>query len=481
MRTLRRIVFYLFLAVYAVAAPATILFAFGFSIRPGQPTPFVRTGLIVLDTVPPGARVFVGGRRFTWRTPTTIRNLAPGDYAVRLSVPGHLAWENTVRVEAEKATVLNRILLPPETPEVRTCDPSRFESLDPTPGPETLLLSRGTRAGDLWVWSADEDRARTVLPRGHPLEGARIARQFTMTGSPRVLLQTESSDGITYLWIDIEDADEAPADVTALFPVPPDELAWDTRDPDTLFVLANGQASRLNLDARAIYPGVLGGVTSLAVHRDRLYALNRSNQFLRARFDGEGAEPAGRAPAEVKSLWRSPAPYRIQPLDADTTLFIGHEGSLYANIEPFVLAERGVLGFEISEEDDSILVWDSHRLGRVTVEAVLFGTNRPQARLQWLQETARPFDQAFRVFGGSHILIAGDGRAELLPLAEAGGGPPRFLSSIARDTRVSYNDRTGLLHFLAPETRLLTELRVAPDHTLLTLPRRRETTEVLDR
>jgi len=467
MRTLRRVVFYVFLAAYVLGAPAMILYAFGFWFRPGEAGALQRTGLIVIETAPPGAQVFLGGRRYARRTPTVIRHIAPGEYALRLARPDYQPWEAAVVVEKEKAVVLDHILLAPTMPAFRLCDTNRFEELDPGPAPDHLLLSRGTRAGDLWAWSMSEDRARPLLAAGHPLEGARVERRFVEEGGAQVVLHLVSRDGPAYLRVDLDDDTADPEDLTPMFPVDPGDIAWDPREPDMLFALVGARVNRIDLDRRAIYPAILDGIRSLAIRRDRVYATTVSNTFIRARADGTDLEDAGPAPARHRSLWRAPEAVRVLPVDAGTSLFLDATGGLFANIEPFVLSEPRVLGVSPGVTDDSRIVWDAHRVGRIDFTSGVFTTNRPQARVEWFHESERAFAQAFPVYDGSHLLLVGDGRADLVPLAPAGSGPARPLTAIARDTLAAYVEDEGLLYFLAPETRRLVELRVIPERGLL--------------
>ena len=113
MRRVRNVVFLLFVAVYLVSCPLILLQAFGYSLAPGMEEGIVKTGLVYLDTTPPGATVYVGRRRYTGTTPTILRGLRPGAYDLRLGLPGYQTWARTVSVEAEKSTVLDRILLLP--------------------------------------------------------------------------------------------------------------------------------------------------------------------------------------------------------------------------------------------------------------------------------------------------------------------------------------------------------------------------------
>ena len=81
---LRRILFYLFFIAYLVICPLIILYAFGYILQPNSERGMVKTGLISLASVPPGANVYIENKRYLSRTPTVIRDLIPGDYYVSM-------------------------------------------------------------------------------------------------------------------------------------------------------------------------------------------------------------------------------------------------------------------------------------------------------------------------------------------------------------------------------------------------------------
>jgi len=57
------------------------------------------TGVLIVESRPPGAAVTINGRP-SGTTPATIAALAPGDYRVSLSLPGYQSFVTTVRVVA---------------------------------------------------------------------------------------------------------------------------------------------------------------------------------------------------------------------------------------------------------------------------------------------------------------------------------------------------------------------------------------------
>jgi PEGA domain/Protein tyrosine and serine/threonine kinase len=66
-----------------------------------QPAPNVSTGPASMEVVsrPSGAEVFIDGR-MVGRTPLVLSQVGPGDYTVRISLPGHQRWATTVNVPA---------------------------------------------------------------------------------------------------------------------------------------------------------------------------------------------------------------------------------------------------------------------------------------------------------------------------------------------------------------------------------------------
>lgn len=68
------------------------------------------TGLLVLTSVPDGARAFVDGKLIT-ATDNTV-NLKPGMYNVKIEKDGYFAWEKSVEILNERVTETNALLFP---------------------------------------------------------------------------------------------------------------------------------------------------------------------------------------------------------------------------------------------------------------------------------------------------------------------------------------------------------------------------------
>ena len=76
---------------------------------PSPPRPYV--GSVYVDSRPRGARVLIDGK-FVGTTPLSVPEVAIGSHVVRLELPNHLAWTQSVRVAAGDAVRVTGSLEP---------------------------------------------------------------------------------------------------------------------------------------------------------------------------------------------------------------------------------------------------------------------------------------------------------------------------------------------------------------------------------
>src|SRR3990170_6658602 len=107
-------VFGLLAFMFAVTA-GIILYASGFRLDLGQGG-FARTGMILVKSVPDGAKVFLDDE-LSGATDSTIGSLQPGTYHLKIEKEGFLSWEKDVEVKEELVTSITA-LLPPRSPSL---------------------------------------------------------------------------------------------------------------------------------------------------------------------------------------------------------------------------------------------------------------------------------------------------------------------------------------------------------------------------
>jgi len=124
---IRRVLFYLSLAVFFIGLPFILSFALGY-IFDMRTLKFTRTGLIDLETQPQGAAVYLNKVLLKDKTPATIRELLPGTYNITLELENYYPWQRDVRIEAGKVARLDKIIFFPLRPNIGQMNKDKISS-----------------------------------------------------------------------------------------------------------------------------------------------------------------------------------------------------------------------------------------------------------------------------------------------------------------------------------------------------------------
>jgi hypothetical protein len=381
MRALRQFFFYVFVAVYLVAAPVAILYAFGYMWAPGAERGLVRSGLVSLSSTPDDAQIFLCASRYTRRTPAVLRGLLPGDYALRLSKPGHEDLVVAARIEPDRAVLLDRLILLPAQRAPRPASDQPWSDFWSTAGGRYLILRRGS----------------------------------------------------AFFRFDTRNPDDPPPDVSRLFSEQPDEIVWDRRNEDELYVRVGARVHRLALDDGAIYPDIAPPARRIAMYRGRLHIPDDEGRPARIARNG-AAEPASK---RIPPDWFARGAAAPTPDAAEAQW-------LYCEANRVAVLMR-------TEADDDAWTWS---------ERVLHTHATPVARAQWAHDD-------------SHVIFSAGGMVWLLALERGGGGPPRPICAIGPGGAFHFDERSGRVWLLDSESRLAS-LALTPPRALLPLPRDRE-------
>jgi len=99
----RKIVVFLLMAMFLIAAPTVLIFASGYKYN-WHKHKIEKTGMIHVSTEPPGASVTVDSEPAEETTPVLIQNLLPEEYLVTVEMTGYMSWSKNLRVESGRTT-----------------------------------------------------------------------------------------------------------------------------------------------------------------------------------------------------------------------------------------------------------------------------------------------------------------------------------------------------------------------------------------
>ncbi len=451
---LRRFFFGVFVAAYLVLCPLTILYALGYLVRPGMERGIVKTGLVYLATTPSGATVYLGQKRYTGTTPAVLRGLLPGEYSVRLVLKHYRPWAGMVRVVAERATVLDRVLLLPESrsPEVVVAEPS--DEIVSLGEGEALLLVRGSRLEDVACYHRVEGGSQPLPLPDASWREARVMSWTLVPGSDAAIARARDTSGsIRYLRIRLRGRQLQADDLSSFFVGRrPDRIAWDLDDADRLFILQDGVLDRVDLMAKAIYPRMAERVLGYGCADGAVYVL--TDDYLIRRFDRDGTEKARYfldQPLQVLLAGRSDG-WRIVRVSDDLFLLWGESGELFVTRPPYRLADAGIEGVEPDVKRERVAFWRGEEVGVLDVVASGRHAERDDAdtdmTVRWWPDAGESIEQLAWVYDGSHILLRQRDRVALMALVGPEQPEWRELLRVRRGSRVEYVEASGLVYYL---------------------------------
>ena len=455
MHTLRKIAFILFTAAYLVICPLVLLYAFGYSIHPGAPS-IVKTGLIYISTMPPGATVRVERRRYAATTPAMVRGLLPGAYAVEVDLPGYQPWSGAVPVEAEKSTALDRILLVPTEWKRSWLLPGPLYGIRQIPGTRFLLIRHGPALRDHVLYDWKTARVQPLAGRHAVLTDAEVSAAWSVPDSPALLIRLGSGAAARFLWIDLSGDEPRTEDLTGFIPAGARRITWDPLDRRHLFILHEGRLLRLHLPSGTLAL-VDDGIRGAGTVERTLYRLTRNGALLQADPDGADARLLAETPEWVERTGDDGRSVEIWAPARGRVLLRNARGDLFSPRPPARLAE-GIDGLLWDPHRERALVWQKRRVGIVT-------WSDPPARhpsLRWIFEDGRNITQAAWVYEGSHVILHDGGRVKLLELAGTERPQVRDLFDLPEESRMVYVEGAGRMFYVNADDGALWAVEVLP-------------------
>ncbi|MGB2878802.1 MAG: PEGA domain-containing protein [Candidatus Omnitrophota bacterium] len=470
MQLFRKIFFYIFAVIYLVLCPLVILYAFGFVFRPGMQEGMVKTGIIYVATAPSGATIYMNNTRFTKTAPAVIWELLPGNYSIKVDLKDYLIWEETVPVEAEKATVLDNILLLPREWESETLLTEEYQEMVPIPGTSLLILKKGDKLKDVLVGDHEKGEAWPLVEEGSPFEELKLRAYFLMQESAAVFVQALSLEGEKFLWIELQEKQNTVKDITGLIQSPPEHVEW-TADMTHLFVYRDEQLDRVDVSSGAVYPEYFQGIRGFGLSNGDVYVLKGDNTLMRTDIDKKSSNMLLDDPELGRTIFTEKEFYKIRALNGNIILFIGKDGQLLANRLPYRFVDKGLRGFDYYPQLERVLVWTKDKIGILDFSAEKTGNTgfEKGPALIWVYTRGKNIEQAFWVYEASHILFR-DGDEIFLLTLDAYGEFKLDQVFKVKKSDILYSDQNGKMYFLSRTNGEFLSVEIVPVGKIISVP-----------
>ena len=420
----RRIIFYIFVALYLVVCPVLVLYALGIILNPKEGE-WVRTGLIHFSTIPEGAHVYLGKSRFIQPTPTVIQDLIPGSYNIAIRLKGYKAWEHTVWLDAGKAISFDNIMLIPNAWESQQLSQEIFSQIYPLDGTDLILACKGQTLGECLVYDQKKEKALPLLSYGSKFYDLPIISVYTAKKSHFLVLYGGSIWDRKYLFMDLGDDEGMEiTDITKLFPTKPADIIWESGKSKVLFAVYKDYINRLDIGSNVFYPRYVENMAGYGLYGKRLYYLDEDERVTRLSGDAQKGAPG------------------------DERIFIRSWSEQQKNKEIMFenyLVSKGSRSALYNEDSDYLLAWTKHEI---------------IANAQPLHEEGVNIEKCFWAKDGHRIIFKDGEMVYLLEIEPQGKNHVDWVVQVKKGSNVAYVQETEYLYYLSDKDGFLSRIHL---------------------
>ena len=459
MHVYQKIFFYLFILIYLILCPILLLYSFGFLSKSNlEPK-----GELYLSSTPKGASVYIGNRRYSEKTPVLIKDVLPGTYDIRLAVKGYHLWDYRVHTVAGRTIRFDKVLFMPKAWKKEELVAESFTDLIPLPGTDFFILTKSANTEDHYIYNWKKQKLTSLVQEIPEYKGLVVLSYDIVPNSPTFILRALSGQGEKVLLIRPQEYLIGIKDITGLFTEEPFRVGWNPEHEDYIFSLQNGHLNQIDVNKGGILPNFFEDVRGFGFLEGGICIINKRNILLWADYSGNRVLTLLDDPVLTDFIFPEKGFVEVKPLGSDLMLFLGEEGYLTANVEPYRFAQE-ILGITPNREAMRVLFWQKNKLG------LLDFRSKAQMRIDFeriprmvlLYDKGRYLSQAYWVHEGSYSLFRDDNDIFLFELIRGSDKSLNRVVQIMRNSSVYYSEDSGILYYLDRITAHLFGIEIIP-------------------
>ncbi len=457
----RKIVFYLFLLIYFIAAPLMILYALGYIFTPDSEEYVVETGTVFLSTTPGQASIYINGKIYGSRTPAAVSGLVPDKYDLKIFLEGYRVWDSSVNIEAGKADTIDKILLIPEEFKKDILSKGSFRELKGYPGNLFFIVAPAQKAKSQLLYEYMKEKIFSLTNPSAPYAEKEATGFYFTKKSSAVITALSGAGQTTFLWADLEGDNLSGKDITGLLPKDPKFITWEPGNEDRIFAFYKEgdlyNIDKINISTEEVAAGFIAQCRGFGVFNNRIYVIENDHTIKSYDYAKENTSEILADSKIGKSIFENSEYVKIIPLGESRLVFLDENGALFANKLPYEFVKEGVTQIDFDENSGKLLILTKNRIGIIDLEkdAAENTEFEKPPRFEWIYHSKNSIKDAFWVYDASHVILLEEDKAYLLPVAGALTGSAEFLFNVMKDSGIFYTDRTGLIYYLDTDGRLV--------------------------
>ena len=193
----RTILFYSFLFLFLLIAPASVLYSQGYRFD-FQNLRVVQTGGIFVKASPKRAQVFVDGK-LTKKTDfldgsALISALLPKKYEIRVEKDGYSSWKKSLQVNVKEVTEIKSLILFPQNPDFFTVDENVKDFWMAPDGKSIVIKNEGENGWTLKIYDITTSVKSTLVQENDlSAAGANLVNLHFSQNPDEIILETSAN------------------------------------------------------------------------------------------------------------------------------------------------------------------------------------------------------------------------------------------------------------------------------------------------
>ncbi|MCB9772595.1 MAG: PEGA domain-containing protein [Candidatus Omnitrophica bacterium] len=464
MRLFRKIIFFLFLAIYCVVCPWMILYSLGYIYNPLNQK-MTSTGVISISTIPSGADVYLGNRHYTYYTPTLIDKMLPGNYNLGLKLKGYKNWTQEISVVSGEALTFENIFLIPQEWSRQVLLPKEIDMLMSFNRDDLLIFKTGSQLKNYFSYELKSKKVKPLLVPGSALGDLGDGQIFNDSESSQFFVTAGPFWGKKYILFRYRHNKFEVMDLTRLISGKFSAVTWDPENEDTLLIVYHDDVDIINVKDLSVRPKYAVDIDGYGLYKQRFYSISDNNIF-RLAYDKPTAEKEGLSELlkSPRSEVRPASPYEIKFLKDGIVLFLNITGSLHVNLDSVPLVERGLVGFAYNKDKNILVYWTKNmiKIARFSVSEGKDVSSRYAIKTETLYKDGRDIQKCVWVRDGNHLLFTDNGQLFFLEIEPYGSNHIEAITTLKNHTDIYYSEKYGVLYYLDERTGHLSQLQIMP-------------------
>ena len=444
----RKIVFWVAAAVFVLTWPLLISYALGIVISPTSKQPVVETGVVRVDSLPSGARLWLNGKDTGKTTPTAIERLKAGSYQITLEKQGYRPWRAQVGVDIQAVRRVNSAVLLPEVAKVHLLSVGKYSQEYMSPNSQFALFT-GPTLSDLRVYDLKTGRFLTRSATLAPYLNDAVTGMSLAPWGNLALVHIRSESGRHVLVLhfgplgfDLAHLVDAPffQDV---------DFAWSPTLSGTVYFLRGDALWKMDTWIATSATPLVEHVLSVGILNNGLYFIDSHGNFGEVTTFGR-EHVFFKLPQQVRS--QIGADPKIELAEDKLGAVLTREGKLLLFTADSLSVYHGIKGVAVDRARDRLIVWSRTRVGSLPLGLAPRDADVSRT-IDWAPPVPRSGEIASvtPAAGRSNCLFVSGGTVYIEPVLPGVVSPPERVATLAPGESYQYSESSGLLLILDPQ------------------------------